>query len=94
MNSEPEHESNSPTDDKQPEMNTIEPHEDANTEVATSTPGEVKPTVEAGQTSQPTPPASAPEAPQIHKTQADAVTLVLQWLAYAFWGWFALAMLW
>jgi hypothetical protein len=32
--------------------------------------------------------------PEVHKTQTDAVTLVLQWLTYAFWGWFALAMLW
>lgn len=28
------------------------------------------------------------------KQQANPITLVLQWLAYAFWGWFALALSW
>lgn len=50
--------------------------------------------VEPQQILQPTPPAETLEVPEAHKTQADAVTLVLQWLTYAFWGWFALAMLW
>lgn len=94
MNNEPGHESNSPTDDKQPEINTIEPHEDTKTDVTASAPDEVKSSIEPEQASQSTPPASAPEVPQAHKTQADAVTLVLQWLTYAFWGWFALAILW
>jgi hypothetical protein len=49
---------------------------------------------EPEQVSQPTPPVVSSEVPQAHKSQADAVTLVLQWLTYAFWGWFALAVLW
>ena len=95
MNNEPGHGYDSPTDDKQPEINTAEPHKDTKTEVTASALDEVKSTIdEPEQASQPIPPASAPEVPQAHKTQADAVTLVLQWLTYAFWGWFALAILW
>lgn len=46
---------------------------------------------------QPTPPpefapAAGAVAPSVR--QSDPITLVLQWLTYAFWGWFALAMLW
>lgn len=37
----------------------------------------------------PSPPAALAEA-----SQNNPVTLVLQWLTYAFWGWFALAILW
>ena len=95
MNSEPEHEPNSPTDDKQPEMNTVEPREDTKTESTVTTTDEAKPLVEPQLSAQPTPPvANSTEVSGAHKTQADAVTLVLQWLTYAFWGWFALAMLW
>lgn len=95
MNSEPERGPDSPIDDKQPEMNTIESREDAKTEATLTTTDEVKPVVESQPAAQPTPPAAnTPEVPGVHKTQADAVTLVLQWLTYAFWGWFALAMLW
>ena len=95
MNSEPEHEPDSPTDDKQPEMNTVEPHEDTKTEATVTATDEAKPVVEPHQAAQPTPPAAnTAEVSGVHKTQADAVTLVLQWLTYAFWGWFALAMLW
>ena len=93
MNSEPEHSLDSPTGDKQADMDTLEPNEDIKTEATTPAPGEVKPIVEPEQTSQPTTPNTS-EVPQAHKSQADAVTLVLQWLTYAFWGWFALAMLW
>lgn len=37
----------------------------------------------------PSPPAASSEA-----SQNNPVTLVLQWLTYAFWGWFALAVFW
>lgn len=50
---------------------------------------------------QPTPPLVAPPvlvpatpAVPLNVRQGDPITLVLQWLTYAFWGWFALAMLW
>jgi hypothetical protein len=95
MNSEPERGLDSPNDDKQTEMNTVEPREATKTEGTMPTPNEVKFATEPEQTSQPTPPPVVnSEVPQAHKSQADAVTLVLQWLTYAFWGWFALAMLW
>lgn len=94
MNSEPEHGLDSPNDNKQTKMNTIEPHEATKIEGSMPIPNEVKSATELEQTSQPTPPVVNSEVPQAHKSQADAVTLVLQWLTYAFWGWFALAMLW
>lgn len=94
MNSEPEHGFDSPSDDKQSEMSATELHKDAKSEISAPTKDEVKLSTESQPTTQPTPPANSSDAPQSHKTQADAVTLVLQWLTYAFWGWFALAMLW
>lgn len=42
---------------------------------------------------QPAPEAAATPV-NVTAKQADPITLVLQWLTYAFWGWFALAMLW
>lgn len=90
MNSEPEHK---PDETKPLETNPLESREDATSDTS-STPAEVAPSTESQSPSQPTPPSAASEVPQSHKTQADAVTLVLQWLTYAFWGWFALAMLW
>lgn len=94
MNSEPEHGLDSPNDDKQSETSTVERHEATKTEVMMPIPDEVKSVVESQPSAQPTPPSTVSEVPQAHKSQADAVTLVLQWLTYAFWGWFALAMLW
>lgn len=44
-----------------------------------------------------TPPVIVPPSPPAGSTEASQnspVTLVLQWLTYAFWGWFALAVFW
>lgn len=95
MNTEPEHGPDSPTDDKQPETTSTELRNDAKPEDATTTTSsDIKSVAEPQPSAQPMPPANTSEIPQAHKTQADAITLVLQWLTYAFWGWFALAMLW
>jgi len=95
VNSEPERETDSHDEDKQWEVNAAETHADTIAE-ATTTPEKVAPTITENRPSiQPLPPtATLEEVPQAHKTQTDAVTLVLQWLTYAFWGWFALAILW
>lgn len=94
MNSEPERATNSPDENKQLGIDTAEPHVDTATGAAPTSEKLVSTIMENQPSVQPMPPMVAPEVPQTHKTQADAVTLVLQWLTYAFWGWFALAMLW
>jgi hypothetical protein len=76
----------------EPERKLDEPNE-SQAEQSTQNDGTVNET-HAPATVQP-PQTTTVAAPlEVHKTQADAVTLVLQWLTYAFWGWFALAMLW
>lgn len=40
------------------------------------------------------PAAPAPQQQPEEKPQNNPMTLVLQWLTYAFWGWFALSIMW
>lgn len=88
MNSEPERKLDEPND-SQSAQNTTDFHTQ-NTQDS----GTVSETPASAPVATQSPQANVVAPPEVHKTQADAVTLVLQWLTYAFWGWFALAMLW
>lgn len=62
--------------------------------VTTSTSTELVSTPTQQPTAPTASPATAPLAEASAQAQNNPITLVLQWLTYAFWGWFALSILW